>query len=93
MRKKQKCKRISGSGPKAKFEEVKKHIFVWFRDEREYKHQVNYIRLRDKAQKIAEESQIVSFVGSNKWVFNFCCHHHIGNHRISHKGQQDKCTA
>ena len=28
--KKQKRKRISGSGPKAKFEEVEKHLFVWF---------------------------------------------------------------
>ena len=76
---KQKCKRIRGSGPKAKFEEVEKHLFDWFRDEREHKHQVNYTRVREKAQEIAEEFQIVNFVGSNKWIFNFCHRHHIGN--------------
>ena len=91
--KKQKRKRISGSGPKAKFEEVEKHLFVWFRDEREHKHQVNYTRLREKAQEIAEEFQIVDFVGSNKWIFNFCRRHHIGNRRITHQGQQDGRTA
>ena len=36
--KKQKRKRISSSGPQAKFEEVEKHLFVWFQDEREHKH-------------------------------------------------------
>ena len=69
--KKQKRKRISGSGPKAKFEEMEKHLFIWFRDEREHKHQVNYTRLRDKAQKIAEEFQILNFVGSNQSPYNF----------------------
>ena len=38
---KKKLKRISDSGSKAKFEEVEKHLFVWFRDEREHEHQVN----------------------------------------------------
>ena len=28
--KKQKCKRISSSGPKAKFDEEENHLFVWF---------------------------------------------------------------
>ena len=55
INKKQKRKRISGSGPKAKFEEVEKHLFVWFRDKRVHKHQVNFTRLREKAQEIAEE--------------------------------------
>ena len=91
--KNQKRKRISGSGPKAKFEEVEKHLFVWFRDEREHKHQVNYTRLREKAQEIAEEFQIVNFVGSNKWMFNCCRRHHIGNCPIAHQGQQDGRTA
>ena len=53
--KKQKSKSISGSGPKAKFEKVEKHLFVWFRDEREHRHQVNYTRLREKAQEIAKQ--------------------------------------
>ena len=91
--KKQKRKRISGSGPKVKFEEVDKHLFVWFRDEREHKQQVNYTRLREKAKEIVEEFQIVNFVGSNKWIFNFCRRHHIGNRRITHQGQQNGRTA
>ena len=53
--KKQERKRISSSGPKAKFEEVEKHLFVWFRDEREHKYQVNDTRLREKAQEIAKK--------------------------------------
>ena len=69
--KKQKRKRISGSGLKAKFEEVEKYLFVWLQDEREHKHQVNYTRLREKAQEVAEKFQIVNFVRSNKWIFNF----------------------
>ena len=90
--KKQKRRRISGSGPKVKFEEVDKHLFVWFRDERDHKHQVNYTQLRKKAQEIAE-FQIVNFVGSNKWIFNFCRRHHIGNSRITHQRQQEGRTA
>ena len=91
--KKQKLKRISVSGPKAKFEEIEKHLTMWFRDEREHKHQVNYTRLREKAQETAEELQIIDFVGSNKWIFNFCRRHYIGNRRITHQGQQDGRTA
>ena len=91
--KKQIRERISGSCPKAKFEEVEKHLFVCFRGEREHKHQMKYTRLREKAQEIAEEFQIVNFIGSNEWIFNFCRCHHIGNRRITHQGQQDGRTA
>ena len=91
--KKQMRQWISGSGPKAKFEEVETHLFVWFRDEREHKHQVNYTRLREKAQEIAEVFQIVYFVGSNKWIFNFCRRHHIENRQITYQWQQDGRTA
>ena len=34
--KKQKRKRISGSGPKAKFEEIEKHLIMWYRNERKH---------------------------------------------------------
>ena len=91
--KKQKRKRISGSGPKAEFEEIEKHLIMWFRGEREHKHQVKYTRPREKAQEIAEELQIIDFVDSNNWIFNFCRRHHIGNRRITHQGQQDGRTA
>ena len=60
---------------------------MWFRDEREQKHQVNYTRQRKKAQEIAAELQIINFVGSNNWIFNFCRRHNIGNRRITHQGQ------
>ena len=86
---KQKRKRVSGSGPSAKFQEVEEHLFSWFKDEREQKHQVNYLRLREKAQEIATELQVSRFFGSNKWIDNFCRRHHIGSRRITHQGQQD----
>ena len=54
---------------------------------------MNYTRLREKAQEIAEEFQIVNFVCSNKWTFNICRRHHTGNRRITHQEQQDGRTA
>ena len=81
---KQKRKRVSASGPGAKFQEVEEHLFSRFKDEREQKHQVNYLRLREKAQEIATELQVSRFFGSNKWIYNFCRRHHIGSRRITH---------
>ena len=46
-----------------------------------------------KAQEIATELKVSRFFGSNKWIYNFCCRHHIGSRRITHQGQQDGCTA
>ena len=61
LRGNRKRKKRSGFGPKPKFEEVEKHLFTWFRYEREKNHQVNYNRLREKAKEIAKELNIGEF--------------------------------
>lgn len=86
---KHKRKRLPGSGPSAKFEEIEKHLITWFISERDKQYQVNYQRLREKAHEIAKDIGVNGFACSNKWIFNFCKRNKIGNRRITHRGQQD----
>ena len=88
---KRKLRKI-GCGRKPFFKELEDKL-IWVKLERMDKRNiVNYRRMREKAHQIADELKIRDFIGSDKWLFNFCRRHELTIRKITHVGQEDNRT-
>lgn len=86
-------RRLIGGGRKAFFPEIEEKLYAWVRIERiEKRRIVGFKRLREKARDFASELKIEGFVGSNKWIHNFCRRHKLSTRRRTHVGQEDNQT-
>lgn len=90
MSKKNTKRRCPGGVNKAFWLELEEHLFKWVQIERlNYRNIVNYRRLREKAYDLAKDLKINNFLGSNKWIKNFCRRHKLSLRKITHVGQED----
>ena len=90
---KRKLRKI-GCGRKPFFKKLEEKLFIWVKLERmDNRNIVNYRYMREKTHQIANELKITDFIGSDKWLFNFCRRHELAIRKITYVGQQDSRTA
>ncbi|RWS12780.1 pogo transposable element with KRAB domain-like protein [Dinothrombium tinctorium] len=75
--------RKQAAGRKFKFPQVEDLLLQWVHNEQiNSTDNINYKRIREKAEEIAKRLNINTLVANNKWIFNFCQRHNLVTRRV-----------